>query len=386
MGVVHMFCNFKTWQSAILLCMTFLCGISPASSGETFPYFERTYSMGFTRWPSELSAQGVQQADNFIAEHADLVSIMFVGGIPWQEALENKPFSQDVQNNLAYRVPDGHELLLSISPLDHARKQLALYWGKSDNQPLPEEWAVRRFNSFEVIQAFVNFTLRSVEALNPNYLAIGIETNALLTDNPLAWEDYKEFHKKVYVAVKQKHPNLPVFFTIEYNHYRGYAGEAVGTPQEEEVEDLMQFSDVVAISSYPHMSHATPWPIQDNHFDFAKQLNKPIGIAETGMSSKPTTVFDIPLRGSEEDQSQYYDILLKTAARDNYLFVATFATTDFDKLVKQLEDLERSGQFPSGIAELAKIWQFTGLQSGDGTPKSALTKWDAFLKLQKLKR
>ncbi len=342
--------------------------------------------MGFTRWPSELSAQGIQQADNFIANHADLVSIMFVGGIPWQEALENKPFSQDVQNNLAYQVPEGKELLLSISPLDHARKELALNWGESGNQPLPEYWKVKRFNDPEVILAFVNFTLRSVAALNPDYLAIGIETNALLTGNPQAWEDYKEFHANVYVAVKQQFPNLPVLFTIEYNHYKGYAAEAKGTPQEQEVAALMQFSDVVAISSYPHMSYETPWLIQDNHFDFEKQFNKPIGIAETGMSSKPTTAFEIPLRGSEEDQSQYYDVLLKTAARDNYLFVATFATTDFDKLVRQLEELERRGEFPSGVAEAAKIWQYTGMQSGDGIPKSTLSIWDAFLKLQKLNR
>ena len=94
----------------------------------------------------------------------------------------------------------------------------------------------------------------------------------------------------------------PVFFTIEYNHYKGYTGEAKGTPQEKEVADLMKYSDVAAISSYPHMSYETPWPIQPNHFDFAKQFNKPIGIAETGMSSKKVKIFGLKLRGSEKDQ------------------------------------------------------------------------------------
>jgi len=185
---------------------------------------KRTFSMGFTRWPSEISIKGVKQADDFIAKHADLVSIMFIGGIPWQEALENKPFSKDIQNNLAYRTPEGYELLLSISPLDMNRKSLAPYWGEKDNLPLPKEWQTKRFNSKEVVSAFVNFTIQSVTALQPDYLAIGIESNALLTHDADAWSDYKEFHRDVYRAIKKRYPKLPVFFTIEYNHYTGYTG------------------------------------------------------------------------------------------------------------------------------------------------------------------
>ncbi len=332
---------------------------------------ERTFSMGFTRWPSEISLKGVKQADDFIAKHADLVSIMFIGGIPWQEALENKPFSKDIQNNLNYQVPNGYELLLSISPLDMGRAKLAPYWGEKDNLPLPKIWQSKKFNSFEVTSAFSNFVLRSIDKLKPDYLAIGIESNALLTHSPTVWNDYKDFHQQVYRIIKKQHPDIPVFFTIEYNHYTGYTGAAKGTPQKNEVASLMQYSDMVAISSYPHMSYETPWPIRNDHFDFAKQFNKPIGIAETGMSSKKVKTFGLKLRGSEKDQHQYYKVLLETAHRDKYKFIATFATTDFDKLVSQLPNKE--------IREIAKIWQFTGLQNRSGKGKQALKIWDEYL-------
>ena len=56
---------------------------------------------------------------------------------------------------------------------------------------------------------------------------------------------------------------------------------------------------------------------------------------------------------AKKTNKQYYEVLLNTAMQGKYLFVATFASTDFDKLVKQL---------PSGqVREIAKIWQYTGL-------------------------
>ena len=77
----------------------------------------RPFHLGFTRWPADLTAEGALTAQNFAHAHGDLVSVMFIGGIPWEEALEGKPFSKDVENNLAYHPPGGKKLFLSVSPL-----------------------------------------------------------------------------------------------------------------------------------------------------------------------------------------------------------------------------------------------------------------------------
>jgi hypothetical protein len=48
-------------------------------------------------------------------------------------------------------------------------------WGQKDNLPLPKPWDQRPLNSAEVNKAFLNFTLRAVKAMSPDYLAIGSE-------------------------------------------------------------------------------------------------------------------------------------------------------------------------------------------------------------------
>ena len=89
----------------------------------------RPFHMGFTRWPADLTADGVKTAVDFADTHGDIISVMFIGGIPWQEALDGRPFSKDVQDNFRYRPAAGEKLFLSISPLNKDRKGLAPYWG-----------------------------------------------------------------------------------------------------------------------------------------------------------------------------------------------------------------------------------------------------------------
>src|SRR5262245_16200404 len=185
----------------------------------------RRFRLGFTRWPADLSVEGFNTAHDFAHAHGDIVSVMFIGGLPWPEALDGKPFAKDIQNNLAYRPPAGKKLFLSISPLDKDRKNLAPYWGEKDNQPLPKPRDARDFDSPEVKKAFLNFTLRAVEAMKPDYLAIGIESNVLLSHDPKKWNKLKELHRVTYDAVKARHPALPVFFTTEVLHYKKLASE-----------------------------------------------------------------------------------------------------------------------------------------------------------------
>ena len=147
--------------------------------------------MGFTRWPADLSVEGIQTSVDFAEKHGDMVSVMFIGGIPWDEALTGKEFSQDVRNNFAGR-PKNKKLFLSISPLDRDRKNLAPYWGEKDNQPLPKVWADRPLNSPEVKKAYLSFVLRAAKAMQPDYLAIGVESNVLLSNSPAKWRQWKE--------------------------------------------------------------------------------------------------------------------------------------------------------------------------------------------------
>lgn len=358
----------------IKLTVALLAGVALATVGfaQDLPTKTRPFHLGFTRWPADLTLDGVTTAQDFAHAHGDVVSVMFIGGVPWPEALDGKPFSADVQSNLRYRPPAGKKVFLSISPLDKDRKRLAPYWAEKDNQPLPAAWANRSFDSPEVKAAFLNFTLRAVEQMRPDYLAIGIESNILLSHDPAKWAQLKELHRATYTAVKAKHPALPVFFTTDVLHYKKLASEAKGRDQAGEVADLMRHSDVFAMSVYPHMSYGVPRPVPADFLDFATRFGKPVAVSESGMTSRDVELkaFKVTLKGSEADQTQFTELLLSTAARDRYLFVINFATTDFDKLVAKL---------PPPVDDLARIWAYTGLQTGDKRPKPALAVWDGYL-------
>lgn len=338
----------------------------------------RPFFMGFTLWPADLTQQGLQRAEEFLGAHGDMVALTFGGGIPWPEALEGKAFSKDVQNEMSYRPPAGKKLFLSISPLNKDRRGLAPYWGERQNLPLPTPWDKEPLDSPRVKKAFLNFVLRSVQTLQPDFLAIGVESNVLLTRAPAQWRQLKELHRDTYRAVKKAHPALPVFFTTEVLHYKRLTLEAKGTDQEREVADLMRYSDLFAMSVYPHMSRELPRPIPANFFDFATRLKKPIAVAESGMTSQNVLLrsYGTTLQGSEADQRQFTELLLQNAARDGYDFVINFATTDSDKLVEQL---------PPRLQDLARIWAFTGLQHSDGRGKPALGVWEGYFRAKLLR-
>lgn len=333
----------------------------------------RPFHMGFTRWPADLTADGILTAQNFAHEHGDIVSVCFIGGIPWPESLAGGPYSKDVQDNLAYRPPAGKKLLLQIAPLNRDRKGLAPYWGGKDNLPLPKPWDARSFDSPEVLRAYLSFVLRAVEAMRPDYLAIGMENNVLLSHDPARWRQLKALNAATYTAVKAKHPALPVFFTTDVMHYRKFANEARNADQEGEVADMMKHSDLFAMSIYPHTSFAVPRPVPGDFFDFARKFGKPVAVGESGDSSRDVELkaYRLTLKGSEAGQTQFTELLLKTADRDRYAFVITFATTDFERLADRLSP---------PLDDLARVWAYTGMQTSGRKPKPALLVWDAYFK------
>lgn len=331
----------------------------------------RSFFMGFTLWPADLSRDGVAIAEDYAYAHGDIVAVTFISGIPWAEALDNKPYPRDVQEHLNYRPPAGKKLFLSISPLDKDRRGLAPYWGDTDTQPLPQPWNREPLNSARVKRAYLNFILRAVETMRPDFLAIGVESNVLLSRNPQKWQQLKELHRDTYLAVKKLHKALPVFFTTDVLHYKRLVADSKGSEQEKEVMDLMRYSDLFAMSVYPHMSLEVARPVPANFLDFATRFKRPVAVAESGMASADVELrtYSTLLRGSDADQYQFTELLLKTAARDYYEFVINFASTDSDRLVARLQP---------PLDDLARLWAYTGMQTSDKRAKPASAVWDAY--------
>ncbi|HVF85913.1 MAG TPA: glycosyl hydrolase 53 family protein [Abditibacteriaceae bacterium] len=362
-----------------VLCALFVtfCAASStrieAAPTQTGSISSRPFLMGFTRWPADLTLEGITISQDFAYKHGDIVSVMFIGGIPWQESLDGKPFSADVENNFQNLPPPGKKLFLSISPLNMGHNGLALNWGIKDNLPLPESWNKRALDSVEVKRAYLNFVLRAVQAMKPDYLAIGIESNVLLSHDATKWRQLKNLNRETYGAVKKKFPALPVLFTTDVLHFKEIAPEARGSHQAIEVADMMKWSDLFAMSLYPFMNADVKRPLPTDFLDFARSFRKPIAVSESGMTSRNVVLksFKVTLEGSEDEQKSFVRQLLQTAARDNYRFVINFATTDFEKLCDKL---------PPPIDDLGRVWSFTGLQNSAQEAKPSLAVWDNFLR------
>lgn len=346
-------------------------GMPPPTVSGLPPQPRRGFRLGTTLWPPDLTMEAVNRVEAFVAQNCDLAAPMLLGGVPWPEAFAGTPFADNVAQKLSYRPPPGHKLLVSLEPTDLGRKRLARYMGDEDNQPLPAPWNRLGFGAPEVQTAFANYALRVVDAMRPDWLAIGIESNLLLHNSPDAWSDYKAFHRHAYRAVKQRHPELPVCFTIEALHMLGLSDGADPVRQRAEVLDLMDANDFLAFSIYPHMTYQVPRPLPDDFFDFARDLSRdaggrPMAIAESGYPSRDVRVMGLTLFGSYADQRRHMDLLLQTAERDSFEFVVNFAGIDFDRLTDRLS---------GNIRDLALIWTYTGLETSDGAAKPALEVW-----------
>ncbi|MEZ5667327.1 MAG: hypothetical protein R3F55_07825 [Alphaproteobacteria bacterium] len=331
----------------------------------------RPFRLGVTRWPPDLTLAAVAAVDGFVARDCDMAAPMLYGGVPWTEAASGAPFAEGLRVELAYRPPAGHKLLLSLGPLDLLRRGMAPYWGERENMPVPPQFAGRSLDDPQVMASFAAFALRACEAMRPDWLAIGIELNALLSNAPQAWPALKALYRHGYAALKARFPDLPVCFTIEAQHYLGNADGADHPTQRRELLDLLQHSDLVAFSIYPHMSWATPRPLPDGYFDFAAELadaagGKPVAVTESGYTSRNVMIGAIPLFGSPEEQERHVDLLLAAARRDRYAFVVNFASHDFEPLTARL---------PPAAQTLARIWTYTGLKRSDGADKPAMTPW-----------
>ena len=332
-------------------------------------------AMGFTPWPVDFNEAGLRRTYAFIREHSNLIAHHFDGGIPWTEASTGSAFpnhlGQDWSRRLA-NTPRGSKVFVAVTPLNFERNGLALAWtSRGDNQPLGRAWRDRRLNDPAVKEAYLNYVRRVIRAFDPDYLAIGIEANVVISNAPGIWQDYLELHAHVYRAIKRQYPRLPVFGTVQYEHLRGIEGDSKPNLrfQRPAVSALMAHSDILALSTYRYGS-LHPNPMGPDYFDVARSFGKPIAIAESGAMSKGVRIFGTRLPASEDQQAAFVEGLLRHATSGRFPFVVNWVAIDFEPGLRRL---------PRSVREVAKAWVYTGLQASDGRDKPALEIWDAYL-------
>jgi hypothetical protein len=340
----------------------------------------RPFYLGFTPLPYDISLEAVNFSYKAIAEHSDIVMHHWDDGVPWPESLSGAAYHQELQNDWKWRktnTPKGHKILASVAPYTLLRNALANYHGERADMPRPAPWNTLNFDHPDVKTAYLHYCRRVIDFFAPSYINIGIEANLLMEKAPQHWDAYMDLHRYVYRELKKHYPELPVFVSFQAQALlEGHRREVNHADQLRALRDLMDYTDIFAISSYPYGSAYMTQKLPEDMFDvLAKMSNKPLAISETGYVAQDLTIKGLKLTmpSDENKQAAWIDLVLRKAHQYRFVFVINFVIRDYDALLAKLGT--------GDLADLAVLWRDTGLFDENGKPRKALATWDQWLKI-----
>ena len=138
----------------------------------------RTFYMGFTPFPYDITNEAVEYTYQFLSEHTDIIAHHFDSGVPWPEAYNNQEYHQKVEENINTRIQHKisiQETYLALTPLNGYRTNIAGYWAERENQPHEEHWKNISFTDPRTITAYINFCDTMIRKFEPKYMAYGIK-------------------------------------------------------------------------------------------------------------------------------------------------------------------------------------------------------------------
>ena len=338
----------------------------------------RSFHMGFTPFPYEISADAANYVYGRMNIEADIINHHFDNGVPWVEALSGQPFSQHVMDDLNFRktkTNEAHKVYVSVTPINFARSGVAAYRGEADNMPLPGAWSSYKFNSNEVKTAYLNYCKRMIDFFQPDYFGMAIEANLLHVNNPELWNDYRDLHSYIYTELKMAYPQLPVFTSVVGAHLlKGFIDGNDPVMQKLAVLQLMEHSDLYAISFYPYMSKFLGQPYPDGTFDELFNISsKPLAIAETGYVAQTFSIDvgsgPVTIESDQVRQQKYFKDLLEACTKRKAEFVINFVLRDYDQLWVQI----------GSPTDLNIAWRDSGLYDENGNTRMAYTIWRDYL-------
>lgn len=409
------------------------------------PARSRPYHLGFTPMPydtpPDTAGQQVVAAyiDTKLAAEADLFAIHLDSGIPWTEALADPwtsttpPYSNSLMASWSLyksRIPQGHKVLVSISPMGIPRNLLAPYWGygqgftftsdfrrvgdgvfaDGENRLPPPPFDGYSLDHDDVKHAFLSYAERVIEYFHPDYLCLAIEASAAQVRDANAYAKYLDLQRFVYQSLKAnpRYAQIPLlvsisatsFMTDEYGHLvRDWRAENSVAYKYDEMEagvrkrlvqglkDLLPYVDMLGLSIYPHYgkynAYRVPASSYDSLFATLKQAglgDKPVAVTESGYPGNPYNLFKTNLfAASPEKQAMHLKLLFYELNKqpNPVAFVVNFQVRDTDQAWQRGVD---SGADPL-FSEFHKYFRDIGLYDGKGKARPSATLWRSQLSL-----
>jgi len=374
----------RVWMFFSITLITFLIlGCAKPATEQTGNFvleqnFKRSFFMGFTPFPWDMTIDAIMDTAKFIVENGDIVSHHLEQGVPWIEALDDKPFHPNMMKDWQGRkdMSKGRKIFLSLTPLNESRNKMEFYRGADEDMPVPEPFKDKAFNDPIVKKAYLIYCQRAVEFFQPDYLAITIEANELFHNNHDSWASFVELYKETYTALKKDHPKLPICFTVSLHNLTN-PGWKDREEQQAEIKQLLEYSDILGVSYYPFMAGQSEKPIET--LDWIRKFTaKPLAITETGFPAEDIVLksYNMTIKGSPEMQETYFKTLLGRGNQDGYLFVIDFLYRDYDALFKTISaQLEKRDL----TMDIFLVWRDCGLVDENGVKRPAFDVWKSYL-------
>lgn len=343
----------------------------------------RSFYMGTTTWPADLTAADVDTAYRFLYEHCDIISQHFDDGIPYEEVLTGTPWPSKMWQDIQFRASKsiGKNVFLSVSALDLTRKAKAEYYQAStQDTSIKTIWKNRAFDDSLVIITYIKYIEELIRIFKPVMLNYAVESN-LLTWEPAGFNSYKSFLSAVYSKLKANHPELPIFLSVMVDESNASLQNASA---------LMNWTDYLALSSYPYLTVSSsnggntnpelfPSDYYNRFIDLAP--NKPLAFAETGYIAEDLTIPSASLtkRGQPDWQRKFLENVLELCDRKNALLFIWFCSKDYDK---GIETIKNNGLYQ----ELFTYWRDIGLYDQQGQKRPSFFLWDDWFKRTRIIR
>lgn len=336
----------------------------------------RSFYMGFTPFPYDSTPDAVAFTYGNINYHSDIIAHQLDNGVPWDEALIGSDYPKNLLRNLNDRISrteTGKKIYLAVTPLSTYRDGIAGIWGERENMELSGKWKYKSFNDPEIIESYLNYCNFLIERFKPDYFAYAVEANILGINNKEAFKDFLLFAEEVYKSLKNNYPELPVFMTFQLETFINNFES-----QEQIVKNLLAYTDIIGISSYPFGNFDDPADIPNDWFSrlYSIASEKPVAITETAFPAEDLQLNKLnrTIKGNPEWQFEYLGVLFNQMNSPDCRFIIWFAIRDYDLLWLKMQQ--------QGADEIFKSWRDTGLIDENGKPRISLSLWDKWLSIK----
>jgi len=174
--------------------------------------------MGFTGFVHAVTANAMTETTDFCRRPGDLIA-HHIEGAAWAELHAGQPLPAEMLKQWAEkraRKPEGGKVYLALSPGRGERKI------GEKCAALPGALKFKTYDDPTVAAAYLAYCERAIEYFQPDWLLIGIEVNEIIGSNPAAWGSYLRLHEQTWLALKKKHPQLPIAASCSlHNLFKG---------------------------------------------------------------------------------------------------------------------------------------------------------------------